>query len=214
MQGQVDKTIWRRIGLIAILLPICFLFPLAWFLVVFFAWTIYDSLQRPKFPSLPPARTWRDANPDDSDWLELFCEGCESPAEERFLRAMVEEFDLKPENGVLTSPSLTLAMQVAVANYRYDFVANGRHVIEIDGSAYHSSPEQRKRDRVRDERSVQDGYKVLRIPAVVVFNTPDEAIRRVKAALTETPTFAKPQILPFPTEKRTISQHISASAMD
>ncbi|MCF6110812.1 endonuclease domain-containing protein [Mesorhizobium muleiense] len=210
MQGQVDKTIWRRIGLIAILLPICFFFPLALFLVGLLAWSIYEDMKPPKYPDLPAARTWRDAKPEDDDWLTLFCEGCESPAEEQFLRAMVKEFDLKPDNGVLKSPKLTLAMQVEVANYRYDFLANGRQVIEVDGAGYHSSTEQVERDRIRDEYSVQGGYKVLRIPAIVVFKTPDEAIRRVKAALAETPTFTQPQRMKPAIQKKTIAQHFDA----
>ncbi|WP_287327815.1 DUF559 domain-containing protein [Mesorhizobium sp.] len=210
VQSQVDKTIWRRIGLIAILLPICFFFPLALFLVGFLAWSIYEDLKPSKYPDLPPPRTWRDAKPEDDDWLTLFCEGCESPAEEHFLRTMVEEFGLKPNNGVLKAPKLTLAMQIEVDNYRYDFLANGRQVIEVDGAAYHSSPEQVERDRIRDEYTVQGGYKVLRIPAVVVFKSPDEAIRRVKAALAETPTFTKPQRMKPAIQKKSIAQHINA----
>lgn len=210
MRGEVDKTIWRRIGLIAILLPVCFFFPLALILVGLLAWSIYEDLKPPKYPSLPLQRTWRDAKPEDDDWLILYCEGCESPAEEQFLRAMVKEFYLKPDNGVLKSPKLTLEMQVKVANYRYDFLLNGRQVIEVDGAAYHSSPEQVERDCIRDEHSVQDGYKVLRIPASVVFKTPDEAIRRVKAVLAETPTFTKPQRIKPVVQKKTAVQYIDA----
>ncbi|MER8482507.1 DUF559 domain-containing protein [Mesorhizobium sp. M1322] len=210
MQGQIDKTIWRRIGLIAILLPISFFFPLSLFLVGFLAWSIYEDLKPSPYPDLPPARTWRDAKPEDDDWLTLFCEGCESPAEEQFLLAMVKEFDLKPDNGVLRSPKLTLAMQVKVENYRYDFVANGRQIIEVDGAAYHSSTEQVERDRTRDQYSVHCGYKVLRIPAIVVFKTPDEAIRKVTAALAETPTFTQPQLTKPAIHKKTIGQHVNA----
>ncbi|RVJ49451.1 DUF559 domain-containing protein [Sinorhizobium meliloti] len=173
VQDKVDKTFWRRIGLTVFLLPVCFFFPLALIAVGILAWSIYEDLKPSKYPDLPPARTWRDAKPEDDDWLTLFCEGCESPAEEQFLRALVKEFVLKPDNGVLKSPKLTLAMQVKVANYRYDFLANGRQVIEVDGADYHSSPEQVERDRIRDEHSVHRGYKVLRIPAIVVFKTPD-----------------------------------------
>jgi very-short-patch-repair endonuclease len=210
VQGEADKTIWRRIGLIAILLPVCFFFPLALILVGLLAWSIYEDLKPPKYPLLPPPRTLRDAKPEDDDWLILFCEGCESPAEEQFLRAMVKEFYLKPDNGVLKSPKLTLEMQVKVANYRYDFLLNGRQVIEVDGAAYHSSPEQVERDRIRDEHSMQDGYKVLRIPASVVFKTPDEGIRRVKAALAETPSFTKPQRMKPVNQKRTAVQYMDA----
>lgn len=208
--NRIDKTIWRRTGLIAILLPVCFLFPLAFFLVIFLLWTIYEDLKSPKFPSLPPPRTWRNARSEDDDWLTLFCEGCESPAEEQFLRAMVAEFDLKPDNGVLKSTKLTLELQVEVSNYRFDFLANGRQVIEVDGAAYHSSPEQVERDRVRDEYAVQHGYKVLRIPANVVFKTPSEAIGSVKSALAGTPTYTKPKIVKPPAERKSISHQFNS----
>ncbi|WP_080710934.1 endonuclease domain-containing protein [Rhizobium etli] len=209
MLGEPKKAIWFQIGLIAILLLVCFLFPWVLLLVGILAWTVYTDLVSPKYPSVPPPRTWRDAKPLDHDWLTLFCEGCESPAEEQFLRAMVNEFSLKPNNGVLESPELILAMQVEVENYRFDFVANGRQVIEIDGAAYHSSPDQVERDRIRDEYSVRSGYKVLRIPAAVVFKSPHEAIRRVRAALAETPSYISPKKMTLPSETQSFAQHFS-----
>jgi len=211
VQSKLDKTIWRRIGLIAVLLPVCLLFPIALILVGLIAWSIYADLKSSEEqPYVPPVRTWRDAKPEDDDWLTLFFAGCESPAEVQFLHAMVNEFDLKPDNGVLKSPRLTLAMQVVFANYRFDFVANGRQVIEVDGAMYHSSPEQVKRDRIRDEYSVLHGYKVLRIPAIVVFREPEEAVRGVKAALVETTIFTNPQEKRPPIPKRTVIQHVNA----
>ncbi|TAU67463.1 endonuclease domain-containing protein [Rhizobium ruizarguesonis] len=209
MRGEPKKTIWFQIGLIAILLLVCFLFPWVLLLVGILAWTVYTDLVSPKYPSVPPPRTWRDAKPLDDDWLTLFCEGCESPAEEQFLRAMVKEFALKPNNGVLESPELILAMQVEVENYRFDFLANGRQVIEVDGAAYHSSPDQVERDRIRDEYSVRSGYKVLRIPAAVVFKSPQEAIRRVRAAIAETPSYTTPKKMTLPSETRTFAQHFN-----
>lgn len=208
-QDQVDKTVWRRLGLIAILLPVCLFFPLALFVVGFLVWSIREHLKPPEHPILPPPRTWRNATPEDDDWLTLFCEGCESPAEEQFLRAMVKEFDLRPDNGKLKSPNLTLDMQVEDGDYRYDFLANGRQVIEVDGAAWHSSTEQMERDRIRDEYAVQGGYKVLRIPAVVVLKTPDEAIRRVKETIADTradPRNTAPPIW----KKRTITGYFHA----
>lgn len=209
MQGQIDKTIWRRVGLIAILLLVCFFFPFALILVGFLAWTIYEDLKPPQHPHVPPPRTWRDVKPEDRDWLGLFCKGCESPAEEQFLRAMVTEFDLKPSKGKLISPTLTLEIQVKFANYRFDFLANGNQVIEVDGATYHSSPEQLERDRIRDEYSIQSGYKVLRIPASIVFKAPDETLRRVKAAIAKTPDSTKPAIAKA-VSRKTFTQYIDA----
>lgn len=206
MPRKLDKTIWRRIFFIVVLLPICFFFPLLLLLVWFIAYGIYSDLTDPYLPSEP---SWRDAKPEDKDWLEKFCEVCESPAEEHFLRAMVAEFDLKPRNGKLVSQRMTLEMQVTFANYRFDFLVNGRQVIEVDGASYHSSPEQMERDRIRDEISLEGGYKVLRIPAKVVFSMPDEVVRLVKAALAETPLYAEPQKVRREAEKKSIVQRVN-----
>lgn len=210
MQEKTDKTVWLRLGLIVILLPVGLLFPLIWIFVGFLAWTIYEGLQPSKYPHVPPPTTWRDVKTEDDSWLILYCEGCESPAEVKFLVAIVREFDLKPNKGVLNSPLLTLEMQVEVGRYRFDFLANGSLVIEVDGATYHSSVEQVERDRIRDEYCIQCGYRVLRIPASVVFQTPQEAMRLVKGALIDIPNFTKPQRIKVTTEKKTIGQHVAA----
>lgn len=177
---QKNKTIWCRVWIIVFLLLVSFFFPYTLLVIGWLIWTIYDDLNSPVITQVSPAPTWRDVKTDDNDWLSKFCEGCESPAEEQFLLAMVRAFNLKPASGKLISPTLTLEMQVNVGRYRFDFLANGRQVIEIDGAAWHSSHEQIERDRIRDEYSVDQGYRVLRIPAKVVFNTPDKAISQVK----------------------------------
>lgn len=118
---------------------------------------------------------------------------------------MVDEYKLKPCNGKLVSPGLTLEIQFKFSNYRFDFLANGRQIIEIDGATYHSSPEQVERDRIRDAFSLKHGYKVLRIPASVVFNSPDEAIRRAKAAIAGTSACTRPQSLENGTAANTIN---------
>lgn len=192
MQNNTNKTIWRRVGIIVVLLPFCFFFPFILLIVGWLIWTIFQDVMTPSITPVPPPTTWRDVNAEDSDWLNQFCSGCESPAEEAFVLAMVEAFNLKPDNGKLACPDLTLEMQVSVGHYRFDFLANGRQVIEIDGAAWHSSPEQKERDRIRDEYSVERGYRVVRIAAETVFNAPDKAIEQVKTALKETPVFTKP----------------------
>lgn len=50
---------------------------------------------------------------------------------------------------------------------------------------YHSSSEAIERDKARDEFMQARGYSVLRIPASVVFSTPDEAVRRIRALISE-----------------------------
>lgn len=210
MQEQSDKTIWRRIGLIICLLPFCFFFPYVLILVGLFAWSIYEDLASPQPKSVPPSPIWSDITSEQSNWLALFCNKCESPAEEKLFITMVEAFGLKPYQGKLISPQLTLEIQVNVGNYRFDFIVNGRQIIEVDGATYHSSPAQVERDRIRDEFSRRNGYKVLRIPASIVFHTPDEAVRRVKAALVETPTYSTPTPAKPEVSKKTFMQHINA----
>lgn len=192
MPDNKNKTIWRRVGIILVLLPVCFFFPFILLIIGWLIWTLYEDLKTPTITPIPLSSTWRDIKADDNDWLSKYCSGCESPAEEAFLRAIVMAFNLKPDSGKLVSPSLTLEMQISVGNYRFDFVANGRQVIEIDGASWHSSPEQIERDRIRDEYSVKQGYSVLRIPAKIVFNTPSIAIDQVKAALVGTPNYTIP----------------------
>jgi len=209
---EQTKTIWRRIGLIAILLPISAAWPYALFGVAFLAWTIFEDLKTPAVPPSPPRLGWYNATAADDGWLDLFCARCESPAEASFLRAMVTAFDLKPYDGVLKSSVMTLDMQVEVDRYRFDFLANGRQVIEIDGATYHSAPEHVERDRIRDAYSVENGYLVLRIPASVVFNTPDEAIRRVRMALADTPAFTAPQAVRQQTAKKSLGDKLGSIA--
>jgi hypothetical protein len=67
--------------------------------------------------------------------------------------------------------------------YRVDFLADSWLVIEIDGAAYHSSPEAVAKDEARDRFFDRHGYSVLRIPARLVFNSPRDAIQNVRAAI-------------------------------
>ena len=180
MSEKSEGNFWVRVGLIVVAIPLCFVFPYALLVVLILAWAMLNDYWTPKVVGVPPRRTWLNVTAEDSDWLEIFCEGCESPAESQFLVAMVKEFKLYPKQGALVSPQLSMEMQVEHQRYRYDFVVNKKFIIEIDGATYHSSPEAVERDRVRDEFSVDNGFNVLRIPASVVFRNPSEAIRLVK----------------------------------
>lgn len=119
----------------------------------------------------------------DPDWGSFFEEHCESPAEVDFLRAMITRFDLLPELGSLRGGGVKLDLQVGEGRYRTDFLANNWLVVEIDGAAYHSSPEAIANDQARDQYFESLGYSVVRIPAKIVFRDPEEAVRRFEAAL-------------------------------
>ena len=157
-------------------------FPYAFLLTIFFAWTLYEEIFNPGPESIPPQPRFRGTEADP-DWREYYEDRCESVAEKAFLKAMLDAHGMKPVDDALASDDIRLDMQVKVDNYRLDFVANRTFIIEIDGAAWHSSPEAVERDRVSDAAMVAKGYKVLRIPAKVVLNTPKEAVRRVDVYL-------------------------------
>lgn len=197
---KFDRDFWVRISWLVVLLPLCFVFPPLLFAVFFVIVGLWKHFTKDSFDKNSSKEiniqteiqqlSWLNATPED-DWYDLFMAECESPAEEQFLAAMIRELNLKPSAGKLVCSLLTLEMQVRSPPYRFDFLVNGRQVVEIDGAAWHSSPEQVERDRIRDKISLERGYKVLRIPAKVVFRTPNEAVRRVKATLAETPFYTK-----------------------
>ena len=134
----------------------------------------------------PSPKYRRDARitPDQIRWQSFVEEHCESPAEISFLRAMIEAFNMNPQNGSLVADGVRLDFQVEEGRYRVDFLANEWLVIEIDGAAYHSSPEAKARDGARDRYFEGRGYSVLRIPAKLVFESPHLAVKQVKTALT------------------------------
>jgi very-short-patch-repair endonuclease len=56
-------------------------------------------------------------------------------------------------------------------------------VVEFDGFGYHSARRSFERDRLRDQRLVAAGYRVIRITARQLDRTPEAVIARVAAAL-------------------------------
>ncbi len=58
-----------------------------------------------------------------------------------------------------------------------------RLVVEFDGFGYHSARRSFERDRLRDQRLVAAGYRVIRITARQLDRTPEAVIARVAAAL-------------------------------
>lgn len=148
------------------------------------AFIVWHFIPKPD-PNRPSPRFRREARAVETDpqWPTFIEEHCESPAEIAFLQAAIKAYDLKPVEGSLSGDGLQLDFQVEEGQYRVDFLANGWLVIEIDGAAWHSSPEAVKRDKSRDEYFESLGYAVVRIPAKVVFNTPEDAVQIVRSAL-------------------------------
>ena len=58
-----------------------------------------------------------------------------------------------------------------------------RLVVEFDGFGYHSARRSFERDRLRDQRLVAAGYRVIRVTARQLDRTPEALIARVAAAL-------------------------------
>lgn len=149
--------------------------------IAFVVWHFLPERQ-PSRP-MPKFRHEPRAIASDPNWQTFINEHCESPAETAFLKVMIAAHKLLPDNGSLKANGLKIDFQVAVDRYRLDFLANEWLIIEIDGAAWHSSDEAKARDAARDNFFIGHGYSVLRIPAKIVFNNPNEAVRRVDAAL-------------------------------
>lgn len=158
-----------------------FVFPLFFIFAGLMLWSIYGDLKAPTAePEYIDPRTLITAA--DPDWRAHWLVECESPAEEAFLHAVVDGFGLVPHQGQLRNADLILLLQVQIPPYRTDFMMGERLIIEVDGAAYHSSPEAIASDAERDRFLVGQGFAVLRIPAKVVLNDPSETVRRVRKA--------------------------------
>lgn len=179
-----DQNIGLRLGVIAILaLGGLVFFPL-FFVAAFVAWALFKDLTDPDQPDADSICVRRlTTTAADPEWKSYFLPFCESPAESAFLEAMIAAYGLTPDKGALTSSGLTMTLQAELQRYRVDFLVNDWLVVEIDGAAYHSSPEAVARDQDRDQDLQSRGYRVLRIPAKTVFATPAEAVRQVRAAI-------------------------------
>jgi len=160
-----------------------FFFPLLFLPCALVAWSLVDDLRNPTKSEDHPFFDPKLVAASDPSWPERWLALCESPAETRFLNAVMEAYSLSPSNGKLVGNGLSFDLQVKLPPYRVDFLANDRLVVEVDGAAYHSSPEDVARDAARDETLRSRGYSILRIPARVVFSTPSEAVDRLRTAL-------------------------------
>lgn len=159
-----------------------FLFPPSLILAAIIAISIYTDTSAPATGEPQRHGKLQKLTDQDSMWVDSFFEVCESPAETAFLKAMITAFNLKPENGFLSGAGVKLQMQVPVSRYRLDFLVDKVLVVEVDGAAYHSSPEAIERDTQRDDFLRGEGFEILRIPAKVTLQNPEEAIERVRLA--------------------------------
>ncbi len=182
-------------------------------LAIIFLYTLYSS-ERKLPPNVPPPHFL--ATSETVNWQGLFEGLCESPAEIEFLKAVISSYQLVPKEGILRGGGLELQQQVRVGHYRVDFLANKRLVVEIDGAAYHSSPEAIDKDRIRDLFLRDNGYEVLRIPATTVFRTPGLAVKQVYKALSQLPTkgtrSAQLSARNIPKETNAIRTNVSSGA--
>lgn len=172
-----------RLMLTAFLLLGGFIFPLLFFIAAFVAWSIFEDFRHQPQECDEWFVRRHTATAADPNWKSYYLPYCESPAETAFLEAMIEAYILVADKGILRGNGITLDLQVALKPYRVDFLVNGWLVVEIDGAAYHSSPEAVARDKARDADLNGRGYSVLRIPAKIVFASPDEAVSCVRAEI-------------------------------
>ena len=68
-------------------------------------------------------------------------------------------------------------------DHRGHRVRTERLAIEIDGWAWHHSPDRFQRDRAKQNQLVGAGWTVLRFTWFDLTNRPDDVIRQVRAAL-------------------------------
>lgn len=159
-----------------------FVFPLLFIVSAFVAWALFTDLAAPQKPQSGTSHRPRwTATVNDPDWQSDFLSVCESPAEVAFLKAMITAHSLEPDARVLRCATFRLSLQAELPPYRVDFLVDDWLVVEIDGAAYHSSPEAVARDQARDIDLQTRGFRVLRIPARMVFTAPSESVKRVAA---------------------------------
>ena len=179
---HMKNNISLRVGLVIIFILVGFVFPLSFGLAALIAFSVYDDISKPKTDGASGHSKLTDLTSETEGWQDSFRAVCESPAETGFLDAMIYAFGLEPENGFLSGGGLKLSMQVPVARYRLDFLVDDRLVVEVDGAAYHSSPEAIESDQKRDLFLSEKGFEVLRIPAKTTLYSAHEAVVLVKNA--------------------------------
>ena len=191
------RTIWKDIfvtyfqrGLLAALLMLVGLF--FWPLLALgglIAWSVYGDIRDE--PERKRQEAEIQARLNEPVAVDVMRRSCESPAEEAFFDAMVSAYGMTAGPGCIAGDGIQLRNQIGLGQlrigrssawreFRGDFLVDDKLIVEIDGAAWHGSPDAIARDAARDKKIHMEGYTVLRIPASVVFNTPAEAVRKVE----------------------------------
>ena len=95
---------------------------------------------------------------------------CESSIESRLYNALIR-------NGYY------VRTQVPCGKYQIDLALPGpgyKLAIECNGKAYHSSPEQKARDRRKDRYLKRNGWKVLRFSGSMINGNMEKVLKRIK----------------------------------
>ena len=77
---------------------------------------------------------------------------------------------------LLREAGISFKFQYAIGRYRVDYLISDNLVVELDGPQHNKS-----RDAVRDNYLRKLGYKVLRIPLLIIAIDKEAVIREIKA---------------------------------
>ena len=83
---------------------------------------------------------------------------------------------------LLKDADIDFHFQYKIDRYRMDFFIEPDLIIELDGP-YHQIPKQEQYDKIRDDRLVELGYQVIRIPLIWLILEPDKIIMSIKELL-------------------------------
>ena len=79
---------------------------------------------------------------------------------------------------MMQESGISFLSQYKIGPYRADFLVNKFLVVELDGPQH-----DKKRDRSRDQYMQRMGYEVYRVPLPVLFNNPQDIIKKVKTMI-------------------------------
>lgn len=76
---------------------------------------------------------------------------------------------------ILSDMSIEAVPQYQLSEFVFDFlIPSARLFVECDGTYWHSFPEAKHRDRVKDELANKNGFRVLRLPETLIDKHPDQ----------------------------------------
>lgn len=114
----------------------------------------------------------------------------ESPIEYILWNELQTRLGFSPTDSADPGPGLWIYTQYEIDQFRVDirllFVGDksaSELVVECDGKAYHSSPDQRARDQLRQAIIEDRGYKILRFTGSDINSRPDEVLLKIAEAL-------------------------------